>query len=162
VFLVNNQAIEHGGIRFVFTTLWSRISAPLELDLQRSLSDFSAITYGDEKFTPRRFTFLHEESLAFLKSALHETRDMPTIVVTHHVPTLMNYPSVYKKSPLTEAFAVELFDLIETSRAACWIYGHHHVNTSGFRIGSTAMLTNQLGYVHHREHGTFRRDLVVG
>ena len=162
VFLVNNQIVVHGGIRFVFTTLWSRISPLLEWDLQRSLSDFSAIAYGGEKFTPRRFTFLHEESLAFLKSALQEAVDMQTIVVTHHVPTLMNYPAVYKKSPLTEAFAVELFDLIETTDAACWIYGHHHVNTPAFRIGNTAMLTNQLGYVHHREHGTFRRDSKFG
>jgi hypothetical protein len=68
----------------------------------------------------------------------------------------MNYPGIYKNSPLTEAFAVELFDLIEDSGAACWIYGHHHVSTPEFTIGQTKMLTNQLGYVHHREHGSFR------
>jgi predicted phosphohydrolase len=162
VHLVNNQIVDHGGIKFIFSTLWSRISPPLQWDIQRSISDFSAITYERGKFTAGRFTFLHEESLAFLKNALLSTGDMPTVVVTHHVPTLMNYPSVYKKSPLTEAFAVELFDLIETSGAARWIYGHHHVNTPEFNIGQTKMLTNQLGYVHHHEHGSFRRDAVFG
>jgi hypothetical protein len=29
----------------------------------------------------------------------------------------MNYPELYKNSPLTEAFAVELFGLIENSGA---------------------------------------------
>jgi predicted phosphohydrolase len=162
VFLVNNQVIDHGGIRFVFTTLWSRISPPLEWDLQKSLSDFSAITYEGGKFTPRQFTFLHEESIAFLKTSLPGAGTKPIIVVTHHVPTLMNYPSVYKDSPLTEAFAIELFDLIEASGAGFWIYGHHHVNTPAFSIGYTTMLTNQLGYVYHHEHGSFRRDAVFG
>jgi predicted phosphohydrolase len=162
VYLINNQAIDYGGTRFIFSTLWSRISPPLEWDIQRSISDFSAITYEGEKFTPRRFTFLHEESRAFLTNALRSTGETGSVVVTHHVPTLRNYPSIYKNSPLTEAFAVELFDLIETSGAACWIYGHHHVNIPGFTIGQTTMLTNQLGYVQHNEHRTFRRDLVFG
>ncbi|HVU53585.1 MAG TPA: hypothetical protein VHD83_00955, partial [Puia sp.] len=97
--------------------------------------------------------------LAFLRGALggEET----TVVVTHHVPTLMNYPWVYRNSPLTEAFAVELFDLIMDSGAVGWIYGHHHVNTPEFSVGKTKMLTNQLGYVRQYEHGSFRRDAVV-
>lgn len=79
-------------------------------------------------------------------------------MVTHHVPTLMNYPPHYKNSPLTEAFAVELFNLIELSCPSWWIYGHHHVHTPDFTIGRTMMLTNQLGYVHFHEHESFRRD----
>jgi hypothetical protein len=73
----------------------------------------------------------------------------------------MNYPQVYKNSPLTEAFAVELASLIRDSGAECWIYGHHHVNTPAFNIGVTRMMTNQLGYVRLREHRLFRRDAVV-
>lgn len=162
VHLVNNQTVDHGGYRFIFSTLWGRISPRLEWDIQRRISDFSAIAYEGEKFTPRQFTALHEESVAFMQKALKEGQTIPTVVVTHHVPTLLNYPPVYKGSLLTEAFAVELFDLIETSGPDWWIYGHHHINTPAFRIGRTGMLTNQLGYVHHREHGSFRRDLVIG
>ena len=87
---------------------------------------------------------------------------IPTVVVTHHVPTLMNYPSAYRNSPLNEAFAVELFDLIHDWGPDTWIYGHHHVNIPVFKIGQTKMLTNQLGYVHWHEHGSFRRDVVIG
>lgn len=84
-----------------------------------------------------------------------------TVVVSHHVPTLMNYPRIYKNSPLTEAFAVELFDLIADSAVDCWIYGHHHINTPEFRVGKTRMLTNQLGYVHRYEYKSFEREKMV-
>jgi predicted phosphohydrolase len=161
VHLVNNQAIDRGGLRLVLSTLWSCISPLREWDIQRSMSDFSAITYDNGRFTPSHFNMLHEESLVFLKTSLASTGDIPTVVVTHHVPTLMNYPPVFKSSTLTEAFAVELFELIETSGAVSWIYGHHHVNTPSFKIGRTMMLTNQLGYVHHHEHGSFRQSAVV-
>ena len=158
VHLVNNQVVDRGGVRFVFSTLWSRISPLFEWDIQRSISDFSAITSRGKRFTVQDFNLLHEESLEFLKNAIQQAGDSPTVVVTHHVPTLMNYPRLYKSSPLTEAFAVELFNLIDLSSPSWWVYGHHHINTPAFKLGQTTMLTNQLGYVHFQEHGSFRRD----
>ncbi len=104
-FLVNNQSIAVGGIRLILTTLWSRIDPQHEWDIQRSVADFSAIAYSGRKFTTHDFTFLHEESVSFLKGAFHEPGDAPIVVVTHHVPSLLNYPKIYKNSPLTNAFA---------------------------------------------------------
>src|ERR1700743_3352546 len=141
-YLVNNQSITVDGIKLVLTTLWSRIDPRHEWDIQRSVADFSAIACRGTKFTVRDFNFLHKESLNFLNKMFREPGNEPVVVVTHHVPSLMNYPKFYKDSPLTEAFAVELFDLIEDSGAACWIYGHHHFNTPEFTIGQTKMLTN--------------------
>jgi len=160
-YLVNNHSVIHGSVKLVFTTLWSRISPQLEWDIQRCVSDFSAIKYEGSKLTASRFSYLHDESLGFLRDTFREVTHWPTMVITHHVPTLVNYPKIYKSSPLTEAFAVELFDLIADTGAACWIYGHHHVNTPEFVVGKTRMLTNQLGYVRQYEHGSFRRDAVV-
>jgi len=161
LYLVNNHSVVHGSVRLFFTSLWSRISPQHEWDIQRSISDFSTIRYGGAKLTAQRFSLLHEESLGFLRDAIDEAKQEQMIVVSHHVPTLMNYPEVYKNSPLTEAFAVELFDFITDSQIECWIYGHHHVNTPDFTIGKTRMLTNQLGYVRQFEHRSFRRDAVV-
>lgn len=56
---------------------------------------------------------------------------------------------------INSAFATELFNFIETSNAAYWIYGHQHCNTAPFKIGNTTMLTNQLGYVQQNEHQLF-------
>ena len=97
----------------------------------------------------------------FLQTALKENRELTNIVVTHHVPTLQHYPVKYRNSPLNEAFAVELYDLIHDSGAAYWIYGHHHFNSIDFTIGSTTMLTNQLGYVHQKEHAGFKTNTCI-
>lgn len=161
VYLVNNQAIEQNGIRFVFSTLWSWIGPLFEFEIQRCLPDFSAITDGEAMFTVRRFNSLHANSRAFLRKTLSSVVDKPTVIVTHHVPTLLNYPSIYRKSFVNEAFAVELYDFIEASGAAYWIYGHHHFNNAEFQIGRTTMLTNQLGYVRHRKYSSFRGDGTV-
>ena len=83
------------------------------------------------------------------------------MVVTHHVPTLLNYPKKYRNSSINEAFAVELYNLIETQQPNYWIYGHHHFNTTDFRIGNTQMLTNQLGYVAYNEHRGYKVDTVI-
>jgi hypothetical protein len=53
--------------------------------------------------------------------ALKENTLNKKAVVTHHVPTLMNYPSVYENDQLNEAFAVELLDFIEDSKPDYWI-----------------------------------------
>jgi Icc-related predicted phosphoesterase len=96
-----------------------------------------------------------------LKNAIAKSDAEKTIVMTHHVPTLMNYPAQYKGSNINEAFAVELYDFIESSNVPYWIYGHHHFNTSSFKIGNTAMLTNQLGYVQNNEHKLFNPSAII-
>jgi len=161
VFLVNNQSIVDNGVRLVFSTLWSRISPVMERDLQRSLSDFSAIQYKGGTFTAGVFTMLHEECMNFLRDTFRIKLPEPTVVVTHHVPTLINYPSVYRNSRLTEAFAVELSDFIADAAPDYWIYGHHHINVPDFKVDETIMVTNQLGYVSHYEHGSFRRSAMI-
>jgi hypothetical protein len=82
------------------------------------------------------------------------------VVVSHHVPTYLNYPEQYRGSILSDAFAVELFPLIKRTHPACWIYGHHHINTPDFLIGGTHLLTNQLGYVRYQEHSSFLPDKI--
>ena len=85
----------------------------------------------------------------------------PTVVVTHHVPTLIHYSSVYRSSRLTVAFAVEPFDFIADATPDYWIYGHHHINVPDFKMDETMMVINQLGYVRHYEQGPFRISTII-
>lgn len=161
IHLVNNLMINLNNVRFVFSTLWSKISEMNQWQTENSVSDFQVIKYQGQRFTASQFNRLHEESLNFINSELQQTTSDKTVVVTHHVPTMMNYPEQYKKDALNEAFAAELFDLIEAYQPDYWVYGHHHANTPAFEIGKTQMLTNQLGYVKYHEHKSFNTEMAI-
>ena len=172
VFLVNNMAFIHEDVKLVFSTLWSKISSENEWNIERSVSDFHVIKYNKNRFSAPVFNQLHEDSLAFIKSEIHREELVKTlvedqhnigktVVVTHHVPTFLNYPEQYKQSSINQAFGVELSDLIEASNVNAWIYGHHHANIPRFKIGNTEMLTNQLGYVKYGEHSLYSSEKVL-
>lgn len=147
VFLVNNTSATHGETKLIFSTLWSKISPMNEWLVEHRVSDFHLIKYNNFRLSSDVFNQQHLESLSFIKNELTNNRSFRTVLASHHVPTLMNYPEKYKGSSINEAFAVELFGLIESSSIDCWIYGHSHFNVSPFKIGKTELLTNQLGYV---------------
>jgi Icc-related predicted phosphoesterase len=161
VWLVNNRAVPYKEVNFICSTLWSKINVLNALDIQRNVSDFFAIRWQGKKFTTRQFNELHRDAFSFLQKAIAENVGAKNIVVTHHVPTLMHYPPQYRNSPINEAFAVELFDFIESTNAAYRVYGHHHCNTAPFKINNTTMLTNQLGYVKQNEHQLFNPAAII-
>jgi predicted phosphohydrolase len=160
VFLVNNTSVQVKDVQLIFSAMWTKISEVHAWQIERGMSDFHCITNAGKRFSANAYNQLHEESLAFIKQELNSTTTKK-LVVTHHVPTYMHYPAEYKGSVLNEAFAVELFDLIETHGPNGWIYGHHHGNTPDFKIGKTQMRTNQLGYVKYGEHVGFDFEKVI-
>lgn len=161
VFLLNNQTVTYKNVELLFTTLWSHIPPQHEWEVQKNVNDFYQIRNKGKNFTANDFNALHKTDFNFLKSALAKPTDKQCIVVSHHVPTLMHYPEQYRYSEINSAFATELFDFIESSHAAYWIYGHHHCNTPAFKIGNTNMLTNQLGYVQQNEHQLFNPAAII-
>jgi len=161
VFLVNNTVAIHENTNFIFSTLWSNIRPAYQWQIERALSDFQLIKYNGYRFSSDQYNSLHDECVSFLNRELQKNNSGKTVVVTHHVPTFLNYPDRFKGDALNDAFAVELFDMIERSSAEFWIYGHHHQNTPDFQIGKTLMLTNQLGYVNYNEHQLFSQEKAV-
>jgi predicted phosphohydrolase len=161
VFLVNNHRVLLEGIQLVFTTLWSDISPVNEVIIQQSVNDFHSIRYNGVPLSVSQFNQFHQEALAFLADAFTKKGEEKMMVVTHHVPTRLQYPEKYVKSPLNDAFAVELHDFIAASPADYWVYGHHHINTPPFTIGNTVLLTNQLGYLKYGEEKGFDSGVWV-
>lgn len=161
VFLVNNTSVVHEERKLLFSTLWSKVSAGHQWQIERSLNDFHLIKHEGHRFSAEQYNQLHEESVAFIEKELSTVQHDKTVVFTHHCPTFLNYPEQYKGDVLNEAFAVEMFDRIETSNIDYWVYGHHHSNTPEFTIGMTKLLTNQLGYVQQNEHRLFATNKVI-
>lgn len=84
------------------------------------------------------------------------------VVVTHHCPTLRQEFNSYPGGALNSAFQVDLDAFIEDSGVDYWIYGHtHFAGGSGTKIGGTALLCNQLGYVFQNEHLDFDRRACI-
>ena len=160
VFLVNNTTIQYKDVNIICSSLWSNISPANERILQKSLADFSAIKMNGGPFLPHHFNQLHQTALGFIKGEVSKYATSKNIVLTHHVPTLREYPPKYRNSHLNEGFAVELYDYILDSGIAFWLYGHHHYNVTAFNIGVTNLLTNHLGYVRQYEHGSYRKNAV--
>lgn len=161
VFLVNNSTITLENVKLIFSTLWSKINPSNAWYIRKGMNDFKVIKYNDDIFTPDQFNQLHEESLQFIKKELHNHYTGKNLVITHHVPTFFNYPPQYRGNILNEAFAVELFDLIDTNGPDYWIFGHTHNNIANFKIGKTQLMTNQLGYVMHNEQKGFIIDNCI-
>ena len=156
VFLVNNTSVAvDEATTLICSTLWSRINPADELPVTKAMSDFHVINNCRGKLDIPTYNSLHEACLKFIEQAVASAPSMRKIVMTHHIPTFMHYPEKYKADILNQAFASELYDFIEPSGIHTWIYGHHHCNIPEFKIGSTRMLTNQLGYVKYGEHRDF-------
>lgn len=155
VILLNNSVVRHENIKFIFSTLWSKISPHNQFNIERGLSDFHTIKYNGRRFTSEDYNQLHTNCINFINQELKISDSEKTIVVTHHVPTFKKYPKIYKNSNLNDAFAVELSNIIENSSIDYWIYGHSHYNTADFKIGRTQLLTNQLGYIQRNENELF-------
>lgn len=161
IFLVNNISVQQDDVRLIFSTLWSRISPANEWQIERSINDFQVIKFNGHFFSASNVNQLHSDSVDFIEKELSLKNSDKTVVISHHVPTFLNFPSQYKGSNLNEAFVVELFPLIESSNINYWIYGHHHSNTPDFNIGNTVLLTNQLGYVRNQENWNFSLDKTI-
>lgn len=160
-FLINNKIISKENTDIIFSTLWSEIPIQDQWYISKNVSDFLVIKNNKKKFTPDDFNKLHAECLNFIKKQSLLKNEKEKIIVTHHVPTKLNYPDEYKGSKLNSAFCTELYEFIETSEIGYWIFGHHHVNVHSFKIGKTHMLTNQLGYIHYNENYGFRNDAII-
>jgi predicted phosphohydrolase len=161
IFLVNNTSVQTGNLNLIFSTLWTKISPRNQFEIRLSLSDFRAIKNNRKPLNIEQYNLMHDRCLSFLKEEFAKEKTETTIVITHHMPTFLNYPEEFKGDALNEAFAVELFDLIKAAGPDYWIFGHHHTNKGDFNIGKTRLITNQLGYVMYNEHKGFSDGKII-
>jgi len=157
VFLVNNTCVNLGDTDLICSTLWSHISPATEWEITRAMNDFKVIQNGSSRLSIAAYNQLHAVARQFVEQAVMTSKAKHKVVLTHHVPTLMNYPKAYASSPINEAFAVEMHDFILEAGVDCWLYGHTHSNTPEFKIGNTHILTNQLGYAQYGENKHFNK-----
>ena len=88
----------------------------------------------------------------WLRSALDQSFDGPTVVVTHFAPTLHSADPRYGLSPGTAGFCNGLDELLPL--ADLWLHGHLHCPTD-VQVGRCRIVANPLGYADKQEQRAF-------
>lgn len=165
VHFLENRAVVLGGVRFLGCTLWTDFDlfghrARSAAAAQAAMNDFRIIRVDPSyrRFTPADARAIHLESIRWVVERLDEPHDGPTVIVTHHTPSLRSCAPQHRDDQVTAAYASDLEWLLD-GRAALWIHGHTHY-CCDYTMGGTRVLANQRGYPHEPPAG-FDATLVV-
>ncbi len=145
-----NSVVSIGDVDIIVSTLWAKIEPHAIHITERNVSDFYRIKYAGHRLKAEDFNREHERCLQFIQQAVAESQAKTKIVLTHHVPTCLCTAEEFRDSIINGAFIVELGEYIAQSGIDYWIYGHSHRNIDT-QIGSTRILSNQLGYISYGE-----------
>jgi len=164
VLLLNNivkEVVDPGGpIELIFSTLWSHIPDHLTEIVAKRVQDFSQIQWDSSQMTSQTYNQLHQNALEFLEVAM-VSKAARKMVISHHVPSFLNYPKKHQNDPINACFASNLDHFMQKMAPNAWIFGHHHFNIPPFLIGKTTLYTNQLGYVKFKEGAGFDRSASI-
>lgn len=178
IVLLNHQVKtieeELGKIDLVFSTLWSNIPPSLHAIVSKRMRDFSQIQYNGKCISPVEYNLLHHDALDFLSKSLQSnqpeavetnfdqvSKTVRKLVISHHLPSFLNYPKKHQNDPINAGFATNLDDFIVKMAPKAWIFGHHHYNLPPFFIDKTQIFTNQLGYIKYKEGQGFDRQAIL-
>lgn len=163
--LLENRAVVIGGVRFLGCTLWTDFDLFGErracaAAAEAAMNDFRQIRMEPEFRRFRAFDAgsLHLRSLKWLVARLDEAFDGPTVVVTHHAPSIRSIKPVHRQDPVSAAFASDLEWLLD-GRASLWIHGHTHF-CCDYTAGGTRVVSNQRGYPGE-DTGAFAPAFVI-
>ena len=156
-----NAATTIDDIQFILCTLWSKIPEENTYITEKSVSDFMRIACNGRLLNAYDFNRAHQKAVEFLSAACQAKTHRKRIIVSHHVPTALCMADEFKNSRINGAFVAEMHDFIYEHDIDYWIYGHSHRNMPEIDINGTQLLCNQLGYVHQKEHLSFRRQAVI-
>lgn len=168
VAVLNNNTLVLHGVRFVCATLWTDFDlfgtvAESALLAQDGMNDYQVIGKQRRALKPSETLALHLTSRTYLEQKLVEPFEGPTIVVTHHAPSLKSVAPRYVDDPLSPCFASNLDELVVSSGVAYWFHGHVH-DSVDYVLGNTRVVANPRGYrgeEKERESAQFRWDFTV-
>jgi hypothetical protein len=174
---LDREVVVIGGLRFIGCTLWTDFDALATWpDARGHTPDYTqALRLREKAFRaadfylsknstvidgePARAAQLRELGLAdqaWLRQALAQPWDGPTVVVTHFAPSLRSADPRYGITPGSAGFCNGLDDLL--AKADLWLHGHLHCPCD-WRAGPAdrpcRVIANPRGYAHKGEQAGF-------
>ncbi|MGV6473189.1 metallophosphoesterase [Azotobacter vinelandii] len=145
-----------GGVRFLGVTAWTDYRATGEEALarqvaQQRLSDFRQIRWGDGARASQAedFAALADRAHGWLRESLAQPFAGPTVVISHHAPSLRSIAGhPHAGTPLDAAF-VNAWDELMGEGLDLWIHGHTHYPVD-YQFGGTRVISNPRGYESER------------
>lgn len=156
------------GVRFIGTTLWTDFDgltppgAGATVALQHRQKAYRAADFYLSRNTTLRegqpmlaqdLRGLGLECQTWLREALSQPFDGPTVVITHFAPTFRSADPRYGLTPGTAGFCNALDDLLPS--ATLWLHGHLHC-PHDYHVGGCRVVANPLGYASNGEQDGFR------
>ena len=160
---LENRAVVIGGVRFLGCTLWTDFNggdAQLMQQMYWAMNDFRHIRHGDRGLWPTDLVEQNTASRKWLAEALEQPHDGPTVVVTHHAPSLKSWFPAKANEPMRYVYCNDMDAWIERYRPKLWVHGHVHRSVD-YRIGGTRVLCNPRGYVGYQKVRGFDPDKIV-
>ncbi|MCS8153518.1 metallophosphoesterase [Pseudomonas aeruginosa] len=152
------------GVRFLGATGWTDYGAYGDPAAATSaarahMNDFSQIrTSGYQRTRPSDFADLAFRSYAWIEEKLAEPFAGPTVVITHHAPSLVSLKDDrHARGPLDAAYANSWEALIRPP-VALWLHGHVHTATD-YTLNDVRVVCNPRGYPG--EHTRFDPELLL-
>jgi predicted phosphodiesterase len=169
---LESETVLMQGVRFIGSTLWTDFdalalgSSPGEQLKAREKAFRAANFYLSRNHSLRNAepilaNAVREQGLAsqaWLRQALNQPFDGPTVVVTHFAPSLLSADPRYGLAPGTAGFCNALDDLL--AHAELWLHGHLHCPNDYVRNGCR-VVANPLGYARKGEQEGFRPELLI-
>ena len=151
--LLDGDAVELNGVRFLGATLWTdfllfgaeRQEEALNA-AQAYMPDYQRISTGgiDARLLCAQDTAaLHARHKAWLAQQLAQPFDGRTVVITHMAPSMRSVEERYATNLGSPAFASQLDELV--AQADLWVHGHMHASLD-YRIEDCRVVCNPCGY----------------
>lgn len=153
------------GVRFLGATMWTDFAATdnphiAGFSAQNALNDFRQIrTENYRRIRPADLIAQSVQTKDWLRTKLAEPFAGPTVVITHHAPTLRSLQdNPHAGTHLDAAFANRWDDLMGCDQVALWVHGHSHT-AADYDVAGTRVVCNPRGYPG--EETGFCPDLVI-
>lgn len=157
VTMLDDEAVEIGGVRFFGSTLWTALSGQTEAEvtaIRKGMGEYFFVktrNAGAEqplaKLRPADTHKAHEIAWARLREVVTSEPQRPMIVITHHAPSRLGLNPRFTGNPLDPAYASSLDEKIAAfENVPVWVHGHTHIAKT-YRVGNTVVRSNALGFI---------------